>query len=230
MRVPLLSVLSILLLLASSGYAQTVDRTLSVGEPPFQSRPWHADFRPNSNSAPHDALTPSSWWSESIFSQAGDDHADTSQPLHAAAVQHSEAYRTRAKVHKIASFATLPLFAAELWLGQSIYNTPSDSKKSAHIVVGTSIIGLFAVNTVTGAWNLFGEGWHDTDGRTLRLAHGLLMMASDVGFVATSASGPGGRNHMGATFDANKATHRTIALTSIGLGTAGYLLMLFGNR
>jgi len=43
------------------------------------------------------------------------------QPLHAAAVEHSDAYQTRAKIHKYASFATLPLFAAEVALGQSLY-------------------------------------------------------------------------------------------------------------
>ena len=41
--------------------------------------------------------------------------------LHAAAVQHSDAYQTRAKIHKYASYATLPLFAGELALGQSLF-------------------------------------------------------------------------------------------------------------
>src|SRR5581483_2690592 len=93
------------------------------------------------------------------------------QPLHAAAVEHSEAYQTRAKIHKYASFATLPLFAAELALGSALYNTPSNTGtlRGAHIAVGSGIIGLFGVNTVTGAWNLFGEGWQDTQGRTLRV-------------------------------------------------------------
>src|SRR5579872_3739202 len=49
---------------------------------------------------------------------------DAGQPLHAAAVQHSDAYQTRAKIHKVASYATLPLFGAELLLGESLYNTP----------------------------------------------------------------------------------------------------------
>jgi hypothetical protein len=40
------------------------------------------------------------------------------QPVHAVAIQHSDAYETRAKIHKCASFATLPLFAAEIALGQ----------------------------------------------------------------------------------------------------------------
>ena len=55
------------------------------------------------------------------------------QPPPKVAFEYSEAYQTRAKIHKIASFATLPLFAAELWLGRSIYDTPSDSRKSAGV-------------------------------------------------------------------------------------------------
>src|ERR1019366_1367116 len=79
----------------------------------------------------------------------------TAQPVHAAAVEHSDAYLTRKKIHKYASFATLPLFATEFALGQSLYNTPANlgSKRVAHGIVGAGIVGLFAVNTVTGAWN-----------------------------------------------------------------------------
>ena len=154
------------------------------------------------------------------------------QPLHAAAVEHSAAYQKRAKIHKIASYATLPLFAAEVVLGQSLYNSTSlgNGLRSAHIAVGTGIIGLFGVNTITGAWNLFGEGRQDTDGRTLRLVHGLLMMASDAGFVATSATGPH-RHHQGTfTFATDPRMHRDIALTSIAVGTAGYLVMFIGSH
>ena len=158
---------------------------------------------------------------------------DDPQPLHAAAIEHSEAYQRRAKIHKYASFATLPLFAAEVALGQSLYNTPANTggKRAAHAAVGAGIVGLFGVNTVTGAWNLFGEGRQDKSGRTLRLLHGLLMMAADVGFLATVASGPNSENeHQALGFEGNKVRHRNIAIASIGVGTAGYLMMLFGNR
>jgi hypothetical protein len=159
-------------------------------------------------------------------------HEQDPQPLHQAAIEHSEAYQRRAKIHKYASFATLPLFAAELALGESLYNTPeNDSRKAAHAIVGAGIIGLAGVNTVTGAWNLFGEGWSDTNGRTLRLVHGLLMMASDVGFVATELAAPGNLNARNeATFDADKNRHRNLAIGSIAIATTGYLIMLFGNR
>jgi hypothetical protein len=169
-------------------------------------------------------------FSSTLFQQ------DNAQALHPVAIEHSAAYQTRAKIHKYASIATLPLFAAEVALGQSLYSstpgTPAaGGKRTAHAIVGAGIVGLFGVNTITGAWNLFGEGWRDRDGRTLRLVHGLLMMAADVGFLATTASGPnsGGR-HGVLTFETDKVTHRNLAIASIGVGTAGYLVMLIGNH
>ena len=146
------------------------------------------------------------------------------------AVEYSDAYYTRAKIHKYASFATLPLFATELALGQSIYNDPNartSSSRGAHIAVGTAITGLFAVNTVTGVWNMW-ESRRDPSHHKLKLVHGILMLGADAGFVATFGSGPGGRDT--ATLDTQKQTHRSIAITSIGLATASYLVMLFGNR
>jgi hypothetical protein len=154
------------------------------------------------------------------------------QPLHAVAIQHSQGYQTRAKIHKYASFATLPLFAVEIALGQSLYSGSTEPgwKKGAHGLVGAGIVGLFGVNTLTGAWNLFGEGWSDKDGRTLRLLHGLLMMASDVGILATTMSGPHSQGRRALTFTTDRATHRDLALASISVGTVGYLIMLIGNH
>jgi hypothetical protein len=93
--------------------------------------------------------------------------------------------------------------------------------------VGTAITGLFAVNTVTGVWNMW-ESRQDPIHHKLKLVHGILMLGADAGFVATFASGPGGRET--TTLDTQKQTHRSIAITSIGLATASYLVMLFGNK
>jgi hypothetical protein len=145
------------------------------------------------------------------------------------AIEYSDAYETRAKIHRYASYATLPLFATELALGQSVYNDPAantSAAKGAHIAVGTAITGLFAVNTVTGVWNMW-ESRHDPAHSKLKLIHGILMLGADAGFVATFGTGPNGRS---ITLDSQKQTHRTIALTSIGLATGSYLMMLFGNR
>jgi hypothetical protein len=158
-------------------------------------------------------------------------YQDAAQPLHPVAIQHSDAYLTRAKIHKYASFATLPLFAGEVLLGSSLYSgSGSSGVKTAHAVVGAGIVGLFGVNTVTGAWNMFGEGWDEKEGRTLRLVHGLMMMAADVGFVATVATAPSSGRRGALTFETDKATHRNIAVASISVATASYLIMLFGNH
>jgi len=158
--------------------------------------------------------------------------AQEGAPPPTAVVEYSDAYRTRAKLHKIASFATLPLFAAEGVVGQKLYNArlnfeDTSTLKSTHLALAGGIGGLFAVNSVTGLWNLM-ESRHDPNHRTIKWVHGLLMLGADAGFVATFASGPGGR--VSSTLDAEKQTHRSIALTSIGLASASYLMMLFGNK
>ncbi len=105
-------------------------------------------------------------------------------------VEYSDAYKTRAKIHKYASFATLPLFVANYFVGQDLYNHPGDeSKKGLHdgLVAATAVV--FGVNTVTGVWNLW-EGRNDPNHRTKRMTHGILMMIADVGFLATAMLAP----------------------------------------
>jgi hypothetical protein len=156
--------------------------------------------------------------------------ASQDPPQRPVAITYSEGYETRAKIHKYASIATLPLFATEFALGQSLYNdaqSASSGKRTVHAAVGAGLIGLFGVNGVTGIWNLWES--RAAPGHTRRLVHGILMLASEAGFVAAAASAPGhGRNLV--NFDANKATHRNIALVSMGIGTSGYLFMLFSGH
>lgn len=158
------------------------------------------------------------------------DPAQTAAPAKVA-VEYSDAYRLRARIHRYSSFAMLPLFATEVALGQSLYNNGGEgTRRSAHGAVGAGIGTLFAVNTVTGGWNLW-EARKDPNGRTRRWLHGLLMMAADAGFVATAALAPESESESGQrSFEGNRGTHRTVALTSMGLATAGYLVMLVGGR
>jgi len=146
------------------------------------------------------------------------------------AIDYSDAHFTRAKIHKYASFATLPLLATELYLGESLYHDPqslTSGKRTAHGIVGAGLIGLFGVNSVTGIWNLLDS--REAPGHTKRLVHGLLMLTAEGGFVAAAVTAPGHSRNSLVNFDANAATHRNIALFSIGVGTAGYLLMLFSG-
>jgi hypothetical protein len=211
------------LLVASPPVADSIEPSLSLFSTGPVRVPWSMSWPSCTEEVARTAPAFSLASHETLFPQDG------AQPVHAAAVEHSDAYLTRAKIHKYASFAILPLFAAELALGQSLDGS-NDGKKSAHAVVGAGIVGLFGVNTITGAWNLFGEGRQDTQGRTLRLVHGLLMMAADVGFLATTASAPSTGARSALTFETSRVTHRNIAIASVGVGTAGYLMMLFGNR
>jgi hypothetical protein len=189
--------------------------------------PWRIDWSSLATTPPVRALEVSEALAQQPPTQP------SQPPLHAAAIQHSDAYQTRAKIHKYASYATLPLFAGELALGQSLFNssTNNGANKGLHSAVGAGIIGLFGLNTVTGAWNMFGEGWQEQEGRALRLVHGLLMMAADAGFVATWATAPhGNRFRTSSNFDHDKRIHRDIAVASISVGTASYLLMLLANH
>jgi len=182
---------------------------------PATSRAWHIDWTASgAATAPlHGAMT-------TAF--AANDQ--TAAPPRA--VEYSHAYQVRAKIHRYASFATLPLFATEVALGQSLYDNPGGGKKTAHAVVGTAIGSLFAVNTVTGVWNLV-EAHKDPVGRTKRLVHGVLMLAADAGFFATFLAAPDSEH---GEFSDSRSTHRAIAITSVALATAGYLTMLFGGK
>jgi len=145
------------------------------------------------------------------------------------AVEYSDAYRVRAKIHKVSSLATLPLFVTEGIVGQSLYASPTEGKKSAHLAVASGMGALFGINTVTGVWNLV-ESRKDPHHRKRRLLHGILMIGADAGFLATAALGPGEREAGEPGGGGSRSAHRAMAFTSIGMATAGYLIMLFGGH
>src|SRR5262249_21338242 len=77
---------------------------------------------------------------------------DTIRRRHA--IQYSDAYAVRLKIHRIGSYTMLPMFAAEYALGQNLLNdaSPPTWIKPTHVGVALGIGALFTVNTVTGAW------------------------------------------------------------------------------
>jgi hypothetical protein len=212
--------ISLLFLLLVTGTASAADSqspaTLFPEKPP---RVWQIDWSgiPTEPMALHAALA----------NPIVDAPEQTAPPPRV--TEYSHGYQVRAKIHKYASFATLPLFATELALGQSLYNDPGGGKKTAHAIVGAGIGSLFAVNSVTGVWNLL-EGSKDPVGRKRRLTHGILMLAADAGFFATFLNAPGSHELDFNQFNDSRSTHRTVAITSIGLATAGYLTMILGGK
>lgn len=138
------------------------------------------------------------------------------------AFEYSDAYATRRKIHFIASFATIPLFVTQYILGDKLYDGSSGSTKSAHSGVAVGIETLFAVNTVTGVWNMW-ESRNDPNAGKKRFIHGFMMLGADVGFVATGMLAPGDEG------GGDRSTHRNVAITSMAVATASYLIMLIGR-
>ncbi len=147
------------------------------------------------------------------------------------AIVHSDAYYTRLAIHRYASYAILPLFAGEYYVGQRVLNDEPQrsSLRGMHTVLGLGIFAAFAANTVTGVWNLW-EARHDP-GAARRDTHVILMLLADAGFAATAATIPHRHREFVNgfpfyTFDTSRArTHKDIAIGSIALGTIGTGLM-----
>ena len=140
------------------------------------------------------------------------------------AIEYSDAYYTRLRIHQIASYTELPLFAAEWIVGQKLLNDertgfPPQGLKTAHNVIALGLGALFTVNTITGGWNLW-DSRSDPSGRTLRWIHSLAMLGADAGFAWAGASaGDANETDIGANH------HRAIAIGSIALATAGTAMM-----
>lgn len=156
-----------------------------------------------------------------------DPEGDSLQQGRPRAVHYSDGYYTRLTIHKYASYLTLPLFAAQVWSGTTMWNQsePDGFAKNVHGPLAASVAGLFAVNTVTGVWNLW-EGRKDPNGRTRRVIHSLLMLTADAGFVATGASAPDDDEGEGGGHSAGAIRHRNLALGSMGVALSSYLMML----
>ena len=149
---------------------------------------------------------------------------DTTKRQHA--VELSDGYYTRLKIHKIASYATIPLFVVQYAAGQELYQNGSEAAswaKDLHAPLAAAIGGLFLVNTVTGVWNMV-EAWKVPEGRARRTIHSLLMRVADAGMVAVASSAPEGE---GGEFEGDDAqTHRNLAIASMSVALSSYLMML----
>jgi len=155
---------------------------------------------------------------------------DTTRRQHA--VQLSDAYYTRLKIHKIASYLTIPLFVTQYAAGQELYqngNNAASWAKDLHGPLAAAIGGLFVVNTVTGVWNMV-EAWKVPEGRARRTIHSVLMLVADAGMVAVASSAPesefGESEGGGGGEGGNATTHRNLAIGSMSIALGSYLMML----
>ena len=143
---------------------------------------------------------------------------DDTLPWHRA-VEHDDAYYRRLQIHRVGSYAMLPLFVGEYFLGERLIRDGDQSPgwvKPAHVATAAGLGVLFTSNTVTGVWNL-AQSRHDPQGRARRTVHAVTMLAADAGFAAAGIAAGGARR--------DPDTHKQLAIGSMGLATAGTLLM-----
>ncbi len=149
---------------------------------------------------------------------------DTTRRRKIRAIEYSDGYHDRLKVHKILSFAMIPLFVGSAVTGFQLRNKRDQAPQWARDLHGPFAGGtavLFGMNSLTGIWNLW-EGRKDPAGRTRRLIHSAMFLAAGAGFVYVTAAGDnihtvGKPNHW----------HRDIAIGSMTLSLASWSIMLF---
>lgn len=142
-------------------------------------------------------------------------------------VEYSEWYGRRLAVHRVLSWTMLPLFAVSYYTGTRLADDGRAASpnwvRTLHPYAATGAAVTFGVNTVTGVWNLW-DARHDPEGRTRRLLHAALFIAADAGFAWAGSIGAEARDN-----GAIRARHRTIAISSMGVSTLGWLIMLVGR-
>jgi hypothetical protein len=137
----------------------------------------------------------------------------------------SKGFLTRRKIHKYASFATLPLLAAESIVGQKLLDGDGNaSLRSAHSGLATGIGVLFGVETITGVWNMM--EMRKYPGNKKRLFHGIPMLAADAGFFAAAVTAPG---HDREERSRDVSTHKALAYASFGSAAFSYVYMLIAK-
>jgi hypothetical protein len=156
--------------------------------------------------------------------------ADTPVLRRPRAIEYSDAYYTRLTIHRLGSYTMIPLFVAEYSLGQNLIQdaSPPSWLKPAHVGVASGIGVLFGVNTITGLWNLW-DSRQDTNGRTRRIVHSVMMIAGDAGMAAAAALAPS--RHEGfvdaGTYQHRVNEHRGVAIGAFALSTVGGAMMWF---
>jgi hypothetical protein len=162
---------------------------------------------------------------DSIFAPA-----DTT-PRRRKAVEVSDAYELRLRIHRYASYTMLPLFAVQSVAGNQLFQADKSGAerpswaKSVHSAGAAGLGALFTLNTVTGLWNLWESRSNDV-GRTKRLLHSALLLGSDAGFAWSGIKlASDARNDSDA-----RNQHRNVAYYSMGAAAVGYGIMYFGDH
>ena len=146
-------------------------------------------------------------------------------------VEVSDAYELRLRIHRYASYTMIPLFAVQSVAGNQLFQADRSGAvrpgwaSSLHSAGAAAIGTVFTLNTVTGLWNLW-ESRDNEVGRTKRLLHSGLLLASDAGFTWSGIKlASDARNDSNA-----RNEHKNVSYYSMGAALAGYGIMLVGTH
>ena len=150
--------------------------------------------------------------------------ADTTPRRRRKAIEVSDWYERRLRIHRYGAYTTIPLFVFQAAAGNELYQKGSGADswaKNGHRIGAAGLATVFGVNTVTGLWNLW-DSRSVPQGRTRRTIHTLLMLASDAGFAYAGIK---------LSEDAEESAearrkHRNTAYASMGVAVTGAGMML----
>lgn len=153
------------------------------------------------------------------------------------ATEVDEWYARRLLVHRVTAFAVPALFAYQYWLGQKLWDQSTGEAefrewvRPAHRTNAKIIAGAFAVNTVTGAWNLW-DSRSTKEGRTARWLHTAGMVGAMGGFTYAGIKLADDAQHGQSADEISDArrNHRTVALASMGVTIVSGVAMWIYNR
>lgn len=147
------------------------------------------------------------------------------------AVDVSDAYAMRLRIHRYASYTMIPLFVAQSVAGNQLFQADKSGAarpgwaSTVHSGGAAALGTVFTVNTVTGLWNLW-ESRDNEVGRTKRLLHSALLLASDAGFTYSGIKLASDARHNQVA----RNDHKNVAYYSMGVAVAGYGIMLVGDH
>jgi hypothetical protein len=141
------------------------------------------------------------------------------------AVEYSGFYQARLKVHRVLSYSMIPLFIGSYVTGEQILkhrNDPPEWATKLHKPFAMATGAVFAVNTVTGLWNLW-DSRKNSVGQTKRTIHSLLFIAASAGFTYAGTS----LAHDAKDREDWNHFHKTVAMASMGISVVSWGMMLF---
>ena len=141
-----------------------------------------------------------------------------------ALVSYSGFYSARLTLHRVLSFAMVPLFIGSYVTGEQLIRkgpeAPAWARRShGPLATGTAVV--FGLNTITGLWNLW-DSRKDPSGRFKRYLHSILFTGATAAFTYAGTTLAEDAEQSAS----KRSLHRTVALSAMGVSVVSWSMML----